>query len=220
MSLLLMWASVAYAQSRAFVPPRLLTANVPLPPPPTVVGGGEVMIEVVVDRTGAVTHPVVVRSTSPYTQMVLTSVALWRFEPARATTEKGIEESVDMPVMIAAIYRPPAVYDNPVLGEPARSVRAPSGDVAYPIATAAPAFPVLAPSFNLSGSALLFEVGLSETGQITAMRAVVSDPGFESSARAALVKWRFRPASYRGRTISSTAYVLFGFRPPIVSLSP
>jgi hypothetical protein len=125
-----------------------------------------------------------------------------------------------MPVMIAAIYRPPTVYDNPVIGEPARNVSAPSGDVAYPIATATPVYPVVAPSFNLSGSALLFEVGLSDTGQIMAMRPAVSDPGFEAAAREALVKWRFRPASYRGRAIPSSAYVLFGFRPPVVSLSP
>ena len=44
-------------QPPSFTPPRIVRAEVPALPSPTVVGGGEVLIEVVIDRAGRADSP-------------------------------------------------------------------------------------------------------------------------------------------------------------------
>ncbi len=66
-------------------------AELPPLPAPNVAGGGEVLIEAIVDRRGALTRPVILRATPPYTQLVLDAIAPWQFEPAREIDYKGVE---------------------------------------------------------------------------------------------------------------------------------
>jgi Gram-negative bacterial TonB protein C-terminal len=204
-------AAATYAQSLKFTPPRLLKAEVSALPAPTVVGGGEVLIEATVDRAGTVTRPIVLRGTPPYTQMVLDAVATWRFDPARASGPDGRESAVDVPVAIAAVYRPPILLNAPTLGEPPKDWSKPSGDVAYPLSMTMPNYPPPA----RDGGVTLLEVTLNEAGAITDARVIGSAGGFESASREALAKWRFKGGSYRARPVPATAYVLFGFSPPI-----
>lgn len=201
------------AQSLKFTPPRLLKAELPPVPPPTVVGGGEVLIEATVDRDGRLNRPIIVRSTPPYTQMVLDAMATWRFEPARVAGPDSIETAVDVPVSICAVYRAPVLMNAPTIGEPAKEWSKPSSDVAYPLSTEMPNYP---PQARDEGVVLL-EVALNEAGAMTEARSVASTGGFESASREALAKWRFRGGSYRARPVPTTAYVLFGFRSPVVS---
>lgn len=223
-------AAATYAQPLKFTPPRLLKAELPAIPAPTIVGGGEVLIEAIVDRTGRVTRPIVLRATPPYTQMVLDAAATWRFEPARTIGPDGVETAVEMPVAIAGVYRPPILMNAPTIGEPPKDWSKPSGDVAYPISTQMPNYPPQARDEGV----VLFEVALNDAGAITEARSVASTGGFESAARDALAQFRFRPGSYRARPVPATTYVLFGFRapvglgprppippkPPVVSLRP
>ena len=206
-------AAAAHAQNLEFTPPRLLNAELPALPAPTIAGGGEVLIEAIVDRTGALTRPVVLRGTPPYTQMVLDAAATWRFDPARVRGLDGVDTTVEMAVAIAGMFRPPILMNAPTIGEPPRDWSKPSGDVAYPMSTAMPNYP---PQARDGGVALL-EVALNEAGAITETRGIASTGGFESASREALAAWRFRGGSFRARPVSTTAYVLFGFRPPVVS---
>jgi outer membrane biosynthesis protein TonB len=199
------------AQRLAFTPPRLLTADLTPLPAPTIIGGGEVLIEATVDRTGRVTRPNVLRGTPPYTNMVLDAVTTWRFEAASVRSVDGRDESVDMPVVIAAVYRAPVLMNAPTIGEVPKDWSKPSGDVAYPIAMEMPNYPPTA----RDGGVVLLEVKLNEAGAMTDTRGVASVGGFDSAARDALAQWRFRGAMYRSRPVPSTAYVLFGFRQPI-----
>src|SRR5207253_7890731 len=64
-------SAVLSAQQPSYTPPHLVRGDLPSLPPPTVVGGGEVLIEATVDQTGALTRPVVLRTTPPYTNIVL-----------------------------------------------------------------------------------------------------------------------------------------------------
>jgi len=201
-------------QKPRFIPPHLKTAELPtLPPlpPPTVSGGGEVLIEALVDRRGTVLRPAIVRATPPYTQFVLDAIARWQFEPARDIDYKGLETVVDMPITVIALYRPPILMNAPTVGEAPRDWSRPSGDAPYPIATAMPNYP---PQARVGG-VVLFEVSLNEAGAVTDARAIGPTQGFESAAREALMSWRFTGGSYRARQVPSTAYVLFGFRPPV-----
>jgi outer membrane biosynthesis protein TonB len=210
-------ASAASAQRMEFTPPRLLKAELPALPAPTIAGGGEVLIEAIVDRAGMLTRPIVLRGTPPYTNMVLEAVASWRFDAARVRGLDGVnvDTTVEMPVAIAAMYRPPVLMNTPTIGEPPKDWSKPSGDIAYPLSIEMPNYPPQA----RDGGVVLLEVVLNEAGTITDTRGIASTGGFESASREALAKWRFRGGSYRARPVPTTAYVLFGFRAPNV-LSP
>ncbi len=205
----------ASAQLRGYSPPRLLRADIPPEPPSTVIGGGEVLIEFIVDVRGTVTRPIIVRGTPPYTQMVMDAIARWQFEPARAVDERGAQREVQAPITVSALFRPPTVYNGPTLGESPTQVARPSADVAYPLDIVSPAFPPNA----LFGAVLLFEVGLNETGQAVETRGLAPSSGFDAAARDSLARMRFQGATYRARPVPSVTYVLFGFRQPTSSVA-
>ena len=48
------------------------------------------------------------------------------------------------------------------------------------------------------------------------IRGVGADPGFDAAAKDAIIQWKFRGASFDGHSVPSTAYVIFGFAPPVV----
>lgn len=206
-------ATTVLAQPIKFTPPRLLKAELSALPSPMVVGGGEVLIEGIVDRAGRLTRPIVLRGTPPYTQLVLDAIAMWRFEPARATGADGLEAIVEMPVAIAGVYRPPILMNAPTLGEPPKDVSKPSGDVAYPTSMQMPNYPPQARDAGV----VLFEVVLNEAGGITETRGIASIGGFETASREALARWGFRGGSFRARPVPTTAYVMFGFSSPVVT---
>ena len=212
-AVILTGAAAAGAQSFKYTPLRLLSGGVSALPAVTIAGGGEVLIEAIVDRAGIPTRPSVLKGTPPYTQFVLEALATWRFEPARAVGPDGREAPVEMPVTIGALYRPPVLMNSPTIGEPTKDFSKPSMDVAYPVITEMPNYPSIA----REGGVVLFEVALNEAGGIIDARVVSGVEGFDGASREALARWRFRGAAYRARPVPSKAYVLFGFRPPIVS---
>jgi hypothetical protein len=206
------------AQTRSYTPPRLVRVELPAEPGFLVVGGGEVMIEFIVDERGMVTRPTVVRSTPPYTDLLLAALAQWRFQPARASDDRVAERAVEAPVTVTAIFRPPQFYNGPALGDVPRDVGRLSGDVAYPVSVSSPPYPPLA----YEGGALLYEVALNESGRLVDARTFASNGGFERAALDSLLRAQFRGATHRARPVPSVTYVLFGFRQPntIGSLGP
>jgi len=206
-------SAVVSAQQPSYTPPHLVRGDLPSLPPPTVVGGGEVLIEATVDQSGALTRPVVLRTTPPYTNIVLDAITRWRFTPAQTKTD-GKEAPVNGSVLIAAIYRPPTLMNGPTLGERPRDLSIASSSSPYPVSTVPPAFPPQA----RSGSVLLYEVPLDENGQVANIRGVGADPGFDAAAKDAIIQWKFRGASFGGHSVPSTAYVIFGFQPPVVGV--
>jgi hypothetical protein len=200
---------------QTFTPPRLLHGDPPGLPPANVVGGGEVLIQGTVDKRGKFTGPVVLRSTAPFTNMVLDAIGSWQFVPARGMTPDLGEAVVDAPVLIAAVYRPPALF-GPTLGEVPKDLAAATADTPYPVSTVSPSYPPMA----VSGAVVLFQVLLDEAGNIKGATTVGPSTGFDAAARDALIQWKFRGASYRGRPVPSTAYVMFGFTPPTLSGTP
>jgi len=180
-------SAVLSAQQPSYTPPHLVRGDLPSLPPPTVVGGGEVLIEATVDQTGALTRPVVLRTTPPYTNIVLDAVTRWRFTPAQINTN-GKEAFVNGSVLIAAIYRPPTLMNGPTLGDRPRDLSTASSSSPYPVST----------------------------GQVANIRGVGADPGFDAAAKDAIIQWKFRGASFDGHSVPSTAYVIFGFAPPVV----
>ena len=153
------------------------------------------------------------KSSPPFTQIVLATLAEWRFEPAREIDERGIEAAIEVPITVSALYRPPTLYSGPAVGEASTRLGTLSGDVAYPLSLVPPAYPPQA----VLGAVVLFEVALDAGGQMVDTRGFGLLAGFESAARDSLAKMRFRGAIHRGRPVPSVTYVMFGFRPPVVS---
>ncbi len=205
--------AVAAQRPAPVTPPRILSVELPALPSPTVAGGGEVVIEATIDANGSVSRPVFLRSTPPYSDMILGAIARWRFRPARAVGEDGTERTVEATVVIAAIYRPPTLFDGPTVGEPPTPLKAGSSSAAVPVTIVPPLYPPLA----VTEAVVVYEVLIDEAGQIREARSLVPQPAFDEAAASALRQWKFLPASHRGRPAPTTAYAVFGFRAPVMS---
>lgn len=201
----------------AFSPARYRDGMLPALPL-TAVGGGEVFLELSVDAAGRVTDVIPLRTTPPFTDLVVAAVRDWRFLPAEghATTGPGragtpaSRRPVPSRVLVAAVYRPPALR-APTLGEPPRDVATPSEGTAFPVTTSMPPYP---PSAYGSGVVLL-EVRIGRDGTIADVTVIHSAAPFDDAARAAVRQWSFRPAHLQGMPVATLVYVLFGFPIPV-----
>ena len=126
-------AALLVAAATVFTPPRLTSGDPPGLPAPTVVGGGEVLVDATIDRSGALTHPILLRNTPPYGQMVLDAIAQWHFTPAHGPGADGTDEIVEAPVLIAAVYRAPTVFNGPTLGTPPVDLSRAPAEIPYPV---------------------------------------------------------------------------------------
>jgi TonB family protein len=208
--LVLAFAAPLMAQSKPFVftPARRLSGSLPSSPPPTVVGWIEEAVEVEVDARGFVDRATLLRATSRGPSFVVPAVADWRFQPA--TDETG---RVPARVLVAAMFRPPALYDNPAPGALLIDLAPPSNEVPFPVQTTRPAYPPQA----IADAVVLVEVAVDRDGHVADARIVTGAPGFDEAALTAARGWTFRPARWRGQPVIAFAYLIFGFRQPAAS---
>lgn len=204
-------ATTTLAQA-PFSPARLTRGDLPPLPPPTVVAGGQVLIEALIDQSGRPVRTTILRTTPPYEQAVTAAVMRWQFEPAQAVQEDGTHAAVASKVLVAAVFKPPTFPEGPTLGEAPKDLGGPSPDVPYPSSIAIPPYPPMA----LAGSVVMFELLIDERGSVARLRPISSDPGFDSVATDAVWSWKFRPAAMSGKPVRSVAYVIFGFNQPVV----
>jgi TonB family protein len=155
-----------------------------------------------------------VRSTPPFTQMLIDSVDGWRFAPAtddpigRDDMPEG-RRNVPAKVIVAAVYRAPTLV-GPTQGQLPVDVAVPSADVAFPSLTPEPVFP---PDAQFGG-VVMIEALVSPAGAVTIARVIKSAPPFDRPALDAARRWRFRPPRIGGST-ETYAYLIFGFPQPI-----
>jgi TonB family protein len=202
--------AVAAALSLAQVPAvttaaRFRSGTVP-ELPASVVGGGEVYLEVAVSASGRVTAVTPLRTTPPFTDLVTAAVRDWQFTPA-------VRNDVAVPstVLVAAIFRAPVVA-GPTIGEVPQDSGTGSGRTAYPVSTAIPPFP---PTAQASG-VVLVEANVDSLGTVANVVPIRSAPPFDEAATQAVRQWRFRPARFDGAPTSTYVYVILGFPLPIV----
>jgi TonB family protein len=189
-----------------------------LPPmPTTAVGGGEVFVELDVDREGRVTGAKALRTTPPFGDLVVRAVRAWQFAPAEEpAADRGRADApslvpVASKMLVAALFRPPTL-NTPTLGEAPRDVAAASDEVAVPLSTVAPPYPPTA----LNGGIVLLEADVDAGGLVQRARVLRSAPPFDAPALDALRTWRFRPARWRGQPAPTVVYVMVGFAVPVV----
>jgi len=180
------------------------------------VGGGEVLLEVTVDRTGAVSVIKPLRDTVTFTERMTQAVRTWRFKPAErdiptAQRKAGgpLTERVDTKVLVAGVFRRPSVIGL-TLGEPVRDVAVASADIPFPTSTVPPAYPPAA----LSPGVVLVEVSVNAKGGVSDAKVRLSSPGFDSAALTTARQWQFRPGKSGGASAPAVAYIVFGFPVP------
>jgi TonB family protein len=207
MSLLALCVLAGAVAGHGFVPARLVSGTVPERQPVEAVGGGEVLLELAVGDDGAVVRVSTLRDTPPFTELLRVAVASWHFEPA---TENG--RATQTSVLVAAVFRPPVLL-GPAPGTPPREVGPPCVEIPYPVASVVPPYPPTA----LGEGLVLVEVTVGSDGKVTDARGVQAPAPFGPAALDAARKWRFRPACRQDRPAAATAYLVFGFRPPVMS---
>ena len=213
--LLIAAAHAALTAAPAFRPARYLDGTLPALPPTTVVGGGEVMLEMDVTSAGSVRGVRTLRTTRPYTEALIAATKTWRFAPAEVEVEPPPPpgqprfKAVDATVLVSAVFLAPALI-GPTLGDLPRDVASESDSTPFPFSTTPPLFPPRARDAGL----VMIETTIDTGGQPTANKILRSSPAFDEAALAALRQWRFRPARVGGSSTPTLAYVIVGFRQP------
>ena len=181
---------------------------------PLAVGGGEVVVELSVAAGGQVENIKPIRTTPPFTQMLVERVSGWRFAPATEDPlgpdgkPKG-RGPVASKVLVAALFRAPTLL-TPTQGEPPTTVSAASTEVVYPSLMIAPAFP---PGARFGG-VVMIEARIGSSGTIDDARVIASSPPFDEAAMQAARQWRFFPGQIKDNA-ATYAYLIFGFPEPV-----
>ena len=196
----------ATAAAFEFAPARRLSGVAPALPPPTAVGWIEENVDVAVDASGAARDVVLLHGTAPSPTLLGPAVATWLFRPA--TVEK---QPVPSHVLVAAIIRPPQLFDGPALGRaPADFAPAPD-EVPYPSAVHRPRYPPRA----IGNAMVLVEVLVGVDGRVRDASVIQGAAGFNDEALDTAREWVFRPAHRNGELVAAYAYLAFGFRQPV-----
>jgi len=198
-----------------FTPARYLSGALALVPP-LAISGGEVFLELDVAANGRVSAVRTLRDTPPFTHVVTEAVRGWTFTPATATADPADSAGtpigpVPWPVLVAAMFAPPAL-NGPTLGTPPRDVNTASSEIPLPTRASPAAYPVRA----MGEGTVLVEVTLDAAGALTDAHVSLSSPAFDAAALSAARSWSFRAARRNGSGSPTRAYLLFGFRPPVV----
>jgi TonB family protein len=180
------------------------------------VGGGEVLLEVSIDRTGAVTAMKPLRETATFTERMTQAVKTWQFTPAEADIPMvrrkpggPTTEAVETKVLVAGVFRRPSVI-GVTFGEPIKDVAAASDDIPFPTSVVTPPYP----PGTMSPGVVLVEVRVDASGNVTDAKLRIPSAGFESAALSTARQWKFRPAKPGGGAAASVAYIVFGFPVP------
>src|SRR4051812_18381977 len=187
-------AHVSVIGAPAFHPAKYRGGALPPLPPLTVVGGGEVMLELDVSSAGSVRAAKVLRTTAPYTDLLIGATKTWQFAPAEIEIEppppagRPRFRAVESTVLVAAVFRAPALI-GPTLGDLPRDVATEADGTPFPFSIAPPIFPPRARDAGM----VMIETTIDVSGQPTQNRVVVSSAAFDEAGLAALRQWRFRP---------------------------
>jgi TonB family protein len=210
-----LWVLSWILVSEPFEPARFESGDVFIQPPMTA-GGGEVLLELEVSSSGEVTGVIVLRKTPPFTDPLRQAVVAWRFAPAQEFQEDPESAvAVESKVLVAGFFRPPTLYNAPARGEIPEDVAPPSAEAPFPTSMVAPLYPPTA--YLHMSQTVVIEVEVGAKGEVTSSKVIRSAEGLDAAARDAAREWRFRPARRNGRAVRSVAYIVFGFREPVVS---
>jgi outer membrane biosynthesis protein TonB len=207
LAVLVATSSVAVAQMVSS--PRLRTSELPVPSPEAF-GGGEVLLELAVDASGAVTQVSPLRVTPPFSDTMMKMATSWRFQPAVVVINKR-ETPAPGKVLVAGLFRPPTLYAGPAPGAPPEARDTPSPDVPRPNQLVMPAYPP-----NVTGDRMvLIEIELTPRAEPLGYRVVSPASGFDGAALDAVKAWRFNPPTAAAIPDRLFVYAVLAFRTPV-----
>jgi hypothetical protein len=187
---------------------RLVSGAAPQAWPPHAVAGAEVLLELKVSANGDVSAIATLRDGPPFTEGLREAVGRWRFEPAR---EAGAP--VAAAVLVAGVFRPPVLTGGTRSPSPLPLEARPACDeLPLPVEAVTPLYPPL----GVGDRAVLAEAWVEQDGHVAALRILEGDGAFAGAASEAARRWRFRPACRAGAPLPARAYLVFGFRAPVV----
>ena len=195
------------AAGAKFTPARALKVFLPATQPATAVGGGEVLLEVVVSDQGLVRDIHTLRATPPFTPLVIEVVRSWSFAPATVTNPNEPPRAMESSVLVAAVFRPPTLYNAPGIGELPKDLRKPSDRVVFPARITVPTFPPQA----LFDGMVLVEAAVTPKGTVGEAKIIGAGSGFEKASLDAVQAWQFQPTRQ-----PAYAYIIFGYRQPVI----
>jgi len=199
----------------SFEPARLRSGEAFIQPPMTA-GGGEVLLELEVAASGEVTGVTTLRTTPPFGDLLRQAASGWRFEPAREVQEDpDAPIAVDSKVLVAGFFRPSTLYNAPARGEVPKDVAPPSAEVPFPTTMFAPLYPPTA--YLHMSQTVVIELEVGAEGKVASSKVIRKAEGLNAAAEDAAREWRFRAARRNGKAVRSFAYIVFGFREPVVS---
>ena len=109
------------------------------------------------------------------------------------------------------MFAPPTL-NSPTLGTPPHDIASASDEIPLPTN----ATPAACPLRAMGGGTVLVEVTLDGAGMLSDAQVRVSSPAFDAAALTAARSWSFRPARQNDAGSPTHAYLLFGFRPPVI----
>jgi hypothetical protein len=187
---------------------------VPAAYPTQSIFGGEVILDARVDNTGTLTDIQTIYGEAPYLEKAVVSVRTWTFLPTTQNShsnEPRIGIAFDFVPRLAATKAPKTHnYEN--APSDSRERNSPER-AAFPIDTVEAEYPVDA---NVQSSVIL-SAGITEQGQLDAVKILRGAEPFTDSATSALHHWRFEPGKHLGATIPSQVIIVFTFAQPLVS---
>jgi TonB family protein len=190
---------------------RFIRGDAP-PPAPQNVGWEQAVLRAGVSERGVVDWIETLGGTEPLTSVLRGAVQQWHFEPAR----EG-DKAVSSQVLVAAVYRPPTLYDVPAFRGGSTDLAARSDQIPMPASLSAPVLPANA----LGDGVVVVEVLVGMKGEVRSAAAVQSTAsGFNASAVETAMNWRFRPATRQDGAWPAYAYLVFGFRQPVIRTTP
>jgi outer membrane biosynthesis protein TonB len=201
--------AISTAQAQESTAPRLRQDGLPARIPEAF-GGGEVVLELLVDAAGAVTRVERLRLTPPYTEAVAQSALSWRFEPA-TTVRDGRSMAIPAPVLVIALFRPASFYAGPSPGSPPQVRGLVSPQLPNPDSLVVPAYP---PTATGSGIVLI-EIEMTARAEPRGYRLLSPLSGFDSAALDVVRTWRFSPPRTVDVPETLFVYAVLGFRAPL-----
>jgi TonB family protein len=202
-------AGVAEAQTSS----RLRQGFVPAPRGEAY-GGGQVVLELMIDPAGRVTAADALLATPPFTDAVADAARRWRFEPATAIIKERLTP-VASRVLLVAVFRPPSLYAGPAPGAEPQRHGTPSDDVPWPVSLAMPAYPPTAVGDGL----VLVEIEMNRRGTARGAYVLTPQSGFDRAALDAVDGWRFTPPARPAIAEPLFVYAILGFRSPVSTLT-
>jgi TonB family protein len=198
----------AFAQ-RPYQPPIVASAGDAYIPYQIVIDGLFVL-DVHISGSGKIQQIDPLRNPGSMLDAAETSVRNWKFQPA---SEGG--EHADSRMTASFVYRPPnGASTQPVPPRNFAPVLPAADSIGYiPVGILSFAYPDY-PANSVAWGSVVVEATVDSTGAIAQVRVLHRTSGFDTLALDALKKWRFRPASLRGKPVAADTVVAFVFQTP------